>query len=95
MGWGDIVGQAVDDAQADMNTVQSAADAVSAAISNVKPWLTSETWEGDAATAWVGEWTSFYQGVQNCLNNLPSAESDIVSAVQTQMQAEVRARQSA
>ena len=95
MGLGDIVGQAVEAAQADMNTVQSAADAISAAIANVKPWLTPETWDGDAATAWVGQWTSFYQGVQNCLNNLPYAESDVVSAVQTQMQAELRVRQSA
>jgi hypothetical protein len=82
---GDIVGQAVWAAKADMNTVQAAADAISTAIGSVKPWLTPETWEGNAATAWVGEWESFYHIVQNCLNDLPSAESDIVSAVQTQM----------
>lgn len=48
---GDIVGQAVSDAEADMNKVQAAADAISAAIRGVKPWLTPETWEGNAATA--------------------------------------------
>ena len=68
-----------------MNTVQAAADAISTAIGGVKPWLTPETWAGNAATAWVGEWESFYHLVQNCLNDLPYAESDIVSAVQTQM----------
>ncbi|MGA8462062.1 MAG: hypothetical protein WB800_42195 [Streptosporangiaceae bacterium] len=82
---GDIVGQAVSDAEADMNKVQAAADAISAAIRGVKPWLTPETWEGNAATAWAGEWESFYHAVQSCLNDLPSAESAIVSAVQTQM----------
>jgi uncharacterized protein YukE len=85
MGWGDLVGQAVSAAEADMNTVQAAADAISAAIGQVKPWLTAETWEGAAATAWVGEWTSFYQGVQSCLANLPSAEADVVATVRTQM----------
>ena len=85
MGSGDIVGQAVSAAAADMNQVQMAADAISTAIGGVKPWLTPETWEGNAATAWVGEWESFYHTVQSCLNDLPYAESGIVSAVQAQM----------
>ena len=63
-----------------MNKVQAAADAISAAIRGVKPWLTPETWEGNAATAWAGEWESFYHAVQSCLNDLPFAESAIVSA---------------
>jgi uncharacterized protein YukE len=85
MGSGDIVGQAVAAAQADMNTVQAAADAIGAAVGKVRPWLTRETWEGNAAATWTGEWETFYRTVQNCLNDLPSAESDIVSAVRTQM----------
>jgi hypothetical protein len=85
MGSGDIVSQAVSAAQADMNTVQAAADAITTAAAKVKPWLTPETWEGNAAATWTGEWESFYQAVQSCLNDLPSAESEIVSAVQTQM----------
>jgi uncharacterized protein YukE len=85
MGWGDLVGQAVSAAESDMSTVQAAADAISAAIGQVKPWLTAETWEGAAASAWVGEWTSFYQGVQSCLSSLPAAEADVVSAVRSQM----------
>jgi uncharacterized protein YukE len=85
MGSGDIVSQAVSAAQADMNTVQAAADAIATAAGKVKPWLTPETWEGNAATAWAGEWESFYQALQSCLNDLSSAESQIVSAVQTQV----------
>jgi uncharacterized protein YukE len=81
-------GQPVWAAQADMNTVQAAADAISTAIGDVRRWLTPETWEGQAATEWVGEWTSFYQGVQSCLDDLPYAESGIVSAVQTKAEAQ-------
>jgi uncharacterized protein YukE len=91
MGRLDLVSQAVSDAEADMNTVRVAAHAISTAIGNVKPWLTPETWEGKAAAAWAGEWESFYRVVQNCLNDLPAAESDIVSAVQAQMTKVVRA----
>jgi uncharacterized protein YukE len=85
MGVGNLVSEAISAAEGDMTTVQAAADAISDAIGKVKPWLTTETWEGDAATAWAGEWTSFYRGVQNCLSNLQSAETDVVSAVRTQM----------
>ena len=85
MGSGDIVGQAVSAAQADMNTVQAAADAIITAVGKVRPWLTPQTWEGNAAATWTGDWESFYRTVQSCLDGLPSAESDIVSAVQTQM----------
>jgi hypothetical protein len=94
MGSGDIVGQAVSAAEADMNTVQAAADAISTAIGSVRPWLTPETWKGNAAAAWAGGWESFYRVVQSCLNDLPSVEADIVSAVQTQMmQIEAQHRQ--
>lgn len=81
----DIVAQSVSDAEADMNRVQLAADAISDAISRVRPWLTPETWDGAAATSWGDDWVSFYQGVQSCLNDLPAAESSIISAVETQM----------
>ena len=85
MGRPDLISQAVSAAEADMSTVRAAADAISTAIGDVKPWLTQETWEGHAAAEWAGRWEIFYRAVQSCLNDLPSAESDIVSAVQTQM----------
>jgi hypothetical protein len=85
MGGSFTVGQAVSMAESDMNTVQQAADAISTAIGKVKQWLTPETWRGQEATDWAGNWTTLYNSVQSCLNDLPSAESQIVSAVQTQM----------
>lgn len=77
--------QAVEDAANDMATVQAAAEAISAAISKVKPWLNGDTWTGSAATAWEGEWNSFYATVTRCLNELPNAEASVISSTQTQM----------
>lgn len=86
MGWGDLVQQAVQDASGDMAKVQKAADAISAAIKKVQPWLTSDTWQGPEATAWVGDWTTFYGTVMSCLNGLPAAEAGVVSSTRTQME---------
>lgn len=82
---GDIVGQAVSDAEADMGRVQAAAAAISDAIGAVRHWLGPDTWKGKAATDWTNNWTSLYGRVQGCLNDLPSAETNIVTAVRTQM----------
>lgn len=80
------VAQAVQDTQADMNTVQAAADAINDAIKKVEPWLTPETWRGQAATDWADNWKTVYHGVQSWLTgDLQPAENEIVSAVRTQM----------
>lgn len=81
MGWGDLVAEDVSAAQADMARVQAAADAIHTAIGKVAPLLNSGTWQGPDATAWIGEWQSFYQGVQSCLNGLPAAEAQVVAKV--------------
>lgn len=83
----DMVQQAVEAAANDMGNVQAAADAISAAIAKVTPWLNGDTWTGDAATAWEGDWNSFYASVKSCLNDLPAAESSIIHSTQTQMEA--------
>lgn len=93
MGWGDLVAEEVSAAQTDMAKVQAAADAISQAISKVRPWLSSGTWDGPEATSWIGDWQSFYQGVQSCLNSLPNAETDVVA--QVRQQAEKHAQQHA
>lgn len=79
-----VVQEAVEAASGDMGNVQAAADAISAAISKVTPWLNGDTWTGSAATSWEGDWRSFYASVKNCLNDLPSAESNIIHAAETQ-----------
>lgn len=81
-----MVQQAVEAAADDMGNVQAAADAISAAISKVTPWLNGQTWTGSAATSWEGDWNSFYATVKSCLNDLPAAESSVISATQTQME---------
>jgi uncharacterized protein YukE len=86
MGYGDLVQQAVDAAADDMGNVQAAADAISAAISKASPWMNSQTWQGPAAANWQAEWQGFYRTVQNCLGELPSAESSVISETQTQME---------
>jgi uncharacterized protein YukE len=83
----DMVQQAVEAAAQDMGNVQAAADAISAAIGKVTPWLNGQTWTGSAATSWEGDWNTFYATVKNCLSDLPAAESSVVSATQTQMEA--------
>jgi hypothetical protein len=84
-----LVQEAVEDASADMGKVQTAADAISAAISKVTPWLTGQTWTGHAATSWEGDWNTFYATVKSCLNDLPAAEASVVSSTRTQMEQEV------
>ena len=82
-----MVQEAVEDASYDMGRVQAAADAISAAIAKVTPWLNGQTWTGSAATSWEGDWNSFYASVKSCLNDLPAAEASIVSSTRTQMEA--------
>ena len=82
-----MVQQAVEAASDEMGNVQAAADAISAAIAKVTPWLNGQTWTGSAATSWEGDWNSFYASVKNCLNDLPAAEASIVSSTRTQMEA--------
>lgn len=86
MGWGDVIAEAVGEAQTDMARVQSAAQAIQQAISSVQPLLTSATWQGPAATAWIGQWQSFYKAVQSCLDSLPAAETQVVSQVRATME---------
>jgi uncharacterized protein YukE len=86
MGWGDLIQEAVQEAEADMAKVQGAADAIQSAISRVEPWLDPATWQGSEATAWIGEWKSFYQAVQSCLNGLPAAEAQVIATVRSQME---------
>lgn len=88
MGWGDLIADAVSDAQGEMANVESAARAIQKAISNVQPLLNSGTWQSGEATAWIGDWQSFYKGVQNCLSGLPAAEAQVVSQVRTSMEKE-------
>ena len=81
-----MVQQAVEDAAYDMGNVQAAADAISAAIAKVTPWLNGDTWTGGAAIAWEGDWNTFYATVKSCLNDLPAAEASVISATRTQME---------
>jgi hypothetical protein len=82
-----MVQQAVDDASMAMGNVQAAADAISAAISKVTPWLSGQTWTGSAATSWEGDWNTFYATVKSCLSELPAAEASVITATRTQMEA--------
>jgi hypothetical protein len=86
MGWGGLVAETVAEAQNAMSGVESAARAIQAAISNVQPWLTSDTWQSGEATAWIGDWQSFYKAVQSCLGSLPAAEAQVVAQVRTDME---------
>ena len=82
-----MVQEAVEDASNDMGNVQAAADAISAAIGKVTPWLSGQTWTGSAATSWEGDWNTFYATVKSCLNDLPAAEASVITATRTQMEA--------
>jgi uncharacterized protein YukE len=82
-----MVQEAVEDAANDMGNVQAAADAISAAIGKVTPWLSGQTWTGSAATSWEGDWNTFYATVKSCLNDLPAAEASVITATRTQMEA--------
>jgi hypothetical protein len=86
MGWGDLAQQAVTDASGDMAKVQNAADAISAAIKKVQPWLNAGTWQGSEATTWMGDWETFYASVMSCLSGLPAAEAHVISSTRTQME---------
>jgi hypothetical protein len=86
MGWGDLAAENVREAQAAMQEVENAAQAILRAISDVQPWLTSATWQSGEATAWIGDWQSFYQAVRSCLGSLPAAEAQVVSQVRTDME---------
>ena len=79
-----FVEEAVQEAAADMGTVQAAADAISGAIGQVKPLLSGQTWTGPAADAWEGDWNACYSAVLSCLNALPAAESSVIAGVQRQ-----------
>lgn len=89
-----LVGDAVGAAEADMGTAQAAADAISAAIGKVRPLLSGQTWTGPAATAWEGDWNSFYGTVMSCLNSLPSAEASVIAGVRRQAE-QIERRQAA
>ncbi|HEY7145975.1 MAG TPA: hypothetical protein VH637_17185 [Streptosporangiaceae bacterium] len=81
MGWGDLIAEEVGEAQTAMDSVDAAAKAIQQAINKVRPLLTSETWSGPDATAWIGQWQSLYAAVQSCLNSLPAAEATVVRNV--------------
>lgn len=87
---GDYVAAAVEAATQDMARVRTAADAISSAIGKVRPCLTGQTWTGPAATAWEGEWTTFYNSVQACLNSLPGAEASVISGAQRQAEQQLK-----
>jgi uncharacterized protein YukE len=87
MGYGDLIAEAVQGAQNDMSQVNAAAQTILGAIRSAGPWLTDQTWTGHAADAWCADWNSFYRQVQSLLaNQLPAAETQVVSQVRTQMQ---------
>jgi uncharacterized protein YukE len=87
MGYGNLVQEAVTDAETDMGTVNDAAQAIITAINAAKTWITDQTWTGSAATSWCGDWNGFYGQLLNLLNNqLPGAETTVVSNVRTQME---------
>ena len=79
-----FVEEAVQEAAADMGTVQAAADAISSAVAKVQPLLSGQTWTGPAADAWEGDWNACYGAVLSCLNALPAAESSVIAGVQRQ-----------
>jgi uncharacterized protein YukE len=87
MAYGDLIAEAVKGAQDDMSQVNAAAQTILGAIRSAAPWLSGQTWTGQAATAWCGDWDSFYRQVQSLLaGQLPGAEAQVVSQVRTQMQ---------
>jgi hypothetical protein len=87
MGYGALIQEAVDDASNDMGNVQQAADAITAAIAKVTPLLGGQTWTGHDADVWENDWNTLYNSVKSVLGDLPSAETDVVNAVRTQMEA--------
>jgi uncharacterized protein YukE len=87
MSYGNMTAEAVQGAQDDMSVVDAAAQAILGAIKAVSPWLTDQTWTGQAASSWCGDWNSFYRQVQSLLaNQLPGAETQVINQVRTQME---------
>jgi hypothetical protein len=91
MGYGDLVEQAVEAAANDMGNVQQAANAIQDAVNKCQGLLTPETWFGAPAQEWIGQWNGTYKSVLSCLASLPGAESSIIQAVQSKMEAQVAA----
>jgi hypothetical protein len=90
VGWGQLVEEAVSEAESDMARVQAAAEAINAAIAKVRPLLSGDTWQGPDAAAWIGDWNGFYKSVQSCLGVLPAAEKAVVAKVQSDMESQAR-----
>jgi uncharacterized protein YukE len=67
MAYGDLIAEAVKGAQDDMSQVNAAAQTILGAIRSAAPWLSGQTWTGQAATAWCGDWDSFHRPVQSLL----------------------------
>jgi hypothetical protein len=86
MGWGDLVAEAVESASNDMSRVQGAADAIEGAVSKAQGLLDPQTWLGQPAQAWIGNWMGTYKTLLSCLNGLPNAEASVVVAVRSQME---------
>jgi hypothetical protein len=87
MGYGDIVAQAVQSTQADMAQANAAAQAIVTAVGSAKPWITDQTWTGNPARQWCGDWNGFYQQLMGLLDGqLPNAETQVVNKVRTQME---------
>jgi hypothetical protein len=91
VGYGDLVGEAVEAAAADMGNVQAAADAIEGAVRKAQGLLDPATWFGAPATAWIGLWQGINQPLLGCLGGLPEAEQSIIAAVRSQMTAQVEA----
>jgi hypothetical protein len=91
VGYGDLVGEAVEAATADMGNVQAAVDAIEAAARKAQGLLDPATWFGAPATAWIGQWQGVNQPLLSCLAGLPEAEQSIIAAVRSQMMAQVEA----
>ena len=90
MGWGQLVEEAVSEAESDMARVQAAAEAINAAIGKVRPLLSGDTWQGPDASSWISDWNGFYKSVQSCLGGLPAAEKAVVAKVQSDMESQAR-----
>jgi hypothetical protein len=90
VGWGQLIEEAVSEAESDMGRVQAAANAINAAIGKVRPLLTGDTWQGPDATSWIGDWEGLYKTVQSCLGGLPAAEQAVVAKVRSDMESQAR-----
>lgn len=64
-----------------MAALSAAAEAINAAISDVRPWLDGRTWNGRAADAWTGGWQTQFRRLQSMLAALPDAESRVIQKV--------------